>query len=280
MVTVFTNVPALVSARALGVAEALFAQANERLSTGKRINRPSDDVGGFSISSRLSSRVALLEAAEAGVQDGISLVQTADAGIQTILTSLKRMKVLAQNSMSGTATTADRSANNVEFQDLVQEINRIASTTAFNARILLNGAFAPGVGSIRLQLGPEANSFTTLHIKTLNAKALGVDDENVLTVAAASAALIAVDKAESAARTEAANVGGKNRRLENALDFLEDQQTALAVGISGHVDADIAQETINRTRAEILKDMSASSLVQARSFPSDSVRILLGISVQ
>jgi flagellin len=281
MVTVFTNVPALVSARALGVADALFSQANERISTGRRINRPSDDVGGFSISDRLRSRVVVLEGARAGVLDGLSLVQTADAGIESILKSLQRMQVLARNSMSGTATSADRTANNNEFQSLVSEITRVASTTEFNGRILLNGAFRTGVATLRLQLGPEAGSFTALNIRTLNSTALGLADENVSTVLAASAALITVTSALNViVRPEAGNVGGRRRRIENALEFLDDQRTALATGISAHVDADIAQELINRTRAQILRDMSSSSLVQAQNFRADSVRVLLGIGAR
>lgn len=278
MVSVYTNVPALRAARGLAVAQSLFDQATQRLSTGLRINTPGDDPGGFAISTRLRSRVKALEAAEANVQDGLSLAQTADSGIETIIDLLQEMRTLAVQSLSSTATTADRSAHNAQFQDLITEITRIASTTEFNGKVLLNGAFATGVATLKLQLGPEAGSFTTLNIRTLNSTALGVADENVSTQVAASAAIVAVDSALDIVLVEAGKVGGKVTRLETAAQYLEDQQLALETGISGHMDADIATETVNLTRSSILRDLAASTLAQTRGFPADAVRILLGIS--
>lgn len=284
MTNVYTNVPALLSARGLAAAESLYAQSTYRLSTGLRVNTPGDDPAGFAISTRLRSRIYALESAEVNVQDGLSLAQTASEGVEAIIGLLQEMRTFAIQSLSGTATTADRNANNVQFQDLVQEINRIASTTEFNGKVLLNGSYAVGTATITLQLGPESGSWTALNIADLKATALGVadetvtDDDPVAAQTAASAAIIAVDDALDTVTEEAGKVGGKMTRLEHAADFLESQQAALAIGVSGHLDADVAAETINFTRASILRDMSASMLAQTRAFPSNTIRIILGIA--
>jgi len=134
-----TNIPALLARRELGTATNRVTKSLERLSSGLRINRASDDSAGLTIAENLRAQVIGLDRAVANAQDGISLIQTAEGALAENNNILQRIRQLSVQAANGTLTSRDRSAIQNEVNQLVDEIDRIAETTEFNSIKLLNG---------------------------------------------------------------------------------------------------------------------------------------------
>ena len=142
MTTINTNVSSLIAKNAIGENERAMSQAMTRLSTGSRINSARDDAAGLAISQRMSSQISGLNMAARNANDAISMLQTAEGATKEISSMLGRMRELGVQAASGTYTTSDRSALNLEFQALMTEIERIADTTEWNGDKLLAGSVA------------------------------------------------------------------------------------------------------------------------------------------
>jgi flagellin len=155
--TIQTNVASLNAQRNLNASQNTLATSLQRLSTGLRINSAKDDAAGLGISERMSSQIKGLNQAQRNANDGISLAQTAEGALQTSSDILQRIRELTVQSMNGSNTAADRSALNTEVQQLSQELQRVATTTQFNGKNLLDGTF--GVASF--QVGANANQTIT-----------------------------------------------------------------------------------------------------------------------
>jgi flagellin len=155
--TIQTNVASLNAQRNLSASQNSLATSLQRLSTGLRINSAKDDAAGLGISERMTSQIKGLNQAQRNANDGISLAQTAEGALQTSSDILQRIRELTVQSMNGSNTAADRSALNTEVQQLSQELQRVATTTQFNGRNLLDGTF--GVASF--QVGANANQTIT-----------------------------------------------------------------------------------------------------------------------
>ena len=166
-----TNVASLNSQRSLNMSQASLSTSLQRLSSGLRINSAKDDAAGLAISTRMSSQITGLNQASRNANDGISLAQTAEGGLQSITDSLQRMRELSVQASNATNTATDRAALQQEVDTLVQQINTVASQTAFNGVKLLDGTF----NAQSFQVG--ANSGEALTISSLasaKADALGV----------------------------------------------------------------------------------------------------------
>ena len=142
-----TNIPALLATRHQGIAHNRITKSLERLSSGLRINRASDDAAGLTIAENLHAQVGGLNRAVANAQDGISLIQTAEGALSESNNILQRMRELAVQSANGTLTSRDRIAVQNEVNQLINELDRIADTTEFNSIKLLNGNVGALVGS-------------------------------------------------------------------------------------------------------------------------------------
>jgi flagellin len=139
MSVINTNTAANISALAISINEREMERAMERLSTGKRINSAKDDAAGLAISDRMGAQISGLNQAVRNANDAISLLQTADGATQEISNMLTRMRDLAVQSASGTYTTTDQTALNLEFGELLNEIDRIAANTEWNGAAILGG---------------------------------------------------------------------------------------------------------------------------------------------
>src|ERR687885_597757 len=133
------NINALDAQRNLSMTGVSLSKSIERLSSGLRINRAADDAAGLSISEKLRSQVKGLNQAVRNAQDGISMIQTAEGGLNETHSILQRMRELAVQASNDTLTDTDRGAIASELTSLNTEINRIATTTEFNTKKLLNG---------------------------------------------------------------------------------------------------------------------------------------------
>ncbi|MGL5336893.1 MAG: flagellin, partial [Enterovibrio sp.] len=151
-VTVNTNVSAMTAQRYLNKATNDLNTSMERLASGRRINSAKDDAAGLQISNRLTSQARGLDVAMRNANDGISIAQTAEGAMQESTSVLQRMRDLALQSANGTNGPSERIAINQELTALVDELNRIAETTSFGGRRLLNGTF----GDAAFQIGADA----------------------------------------------------------------------------------------------------------------------------
>ncbi|WP_158117178.1 flagellin [Vibrio cincinnatiensis] len=166
--TVNTNVSALMTQRHLNNATERLNQSLERLSSGSRINRAKDDAAGLQISNRLVTQMRGLEVAVRNANDGVSIMQTAEGAMQETTALLQRMRDLSLQSANGSNSLAERRALQEEMNALDDEINRIAETTSFAGRKLLNGSF----GQSSFQIGAAAGEAVSLSLKNMRSDTL------------------------------------------------------------------------------------------------------------
>ncbi|USP05779.1 flagellin [Vibrio sp. LQ2] len=169
-ITVNTNVSALVAHRHLNTATDLLNQSLERLSSGKRINSAKDDAAGLQISNRLESQMRGLDVAVRNANDGISIMQTAEGAMQETTNLLQRMRDLSLQSANGSNSKAERVALQEEMGALNDEMNRIAETTSFGGRKLLNGSF----GQTSFQIGASSGEAVQVSLKNMRSDDLNM----------------------------------------------------------------------------------------------------------
>ncbi|WP_425653851.1 flagellin [Vibrio campbellii] len=168
-ITVNTNVAALVAQRHLTSATDMLNQSMERLSSGKRINSAKDDAAGMQISNRLQSQMRGLDVAVRNANDGISIMQTAEGAMNEVTNIMQRMRDLSLQSANGSNSKAERTALQEEVTALNDELNRIAETTSFGGRKLLNGSF----GKSAFQIGAASGEAVQVELKSMRSD--GID---------------------------------------------------------------------------------------------------------
>ncbi|EGQ8961047.1 flagellin [Vibrio parahaemolyticus] len=167
-ITVNTNVAALVAQRHLTSATDMLNQSMERLSSGKRINSAKDDAAGLQISNRLQSQMRGLDVAVRNANDGISIMQTAEGAMSEVTNIMQRMRDLSLQSANGSNSQAERTALQEEVTALNDELNRIAETTSFGGRKLLNGTF----GKSSFQIGAASGEAVQIELKSMRTDGL------------------------------------------------------------------------------------------------------------
>ncbi|MCG0034125.1 flagellin [Vibrio parahaemolyticus] len=167
-ITVNTNVAALVAQRHLTSATDMLNQSMERLSSGKRINGAKDDAAGLQISNRLQSQMRGLDVAVRNANDGISIMQTAEGAMNEVTNIMQRMRDLSLQSANGSNSQAERTALQEEVTALNDELNRIAETTSFGGRKLLNGTF----GKSSFQIGAASGEAVQIELKSMRTDGL------------------------------------------------------------------------------------------------------------
>lgn len=171
MTVINTNVSATLASNAINRNDRAMTTSMERLSTGLRINSASDDAAGLAIAARMRSQVDGLEQASRNANDGISMIQVAEGAVSEISNILGRMKELAVQSASGTYSATDRTALNLEFQQLITEVDRIAKNTTWNGMTILDGGgtfthTGAAAESIALQVGAGSGQTMSINFKS------------------------------------------------------------------------------------------------------------------
>lgn len=263
----------------------------ERLSTGLRINRASDDAAGLGVSENLRTQVKGTAQAMRNAQDGIAAISTAEGAANEISDILQRMRELAVQSANDTLTSTERAYTNQEYQQLISEIDRIAEVTNYNGMKLIsssgnNANERFGIGSAGSALWIDANAVygsdsITVTIDTLTTSSLGAGSGNLLSVTtltsqdAAVAAIRALDESIDSVNTMRSNMGAFINRLEHAINNLSVSNTNQQSAESIIRDADFAFESAQFTRNQILSQSGTSMLAQA-NMSTQSVLQLLG----
>ena len=274
MSVINTNITALIGQNNLSNSQAMLAKAQERLSSGLRINSAADDAAGQAIANRMSAQITGMQQAQRNTNDGISLAQTMEGGLNQISDNLQRIRELATQAANDTNTKEDRDSIKLEIDQRVAEITRVAEATSFNGTKLLNDSTV----TLNIQVG--ANTATgvdklAIDLTDATASGLGVGALTVDTFSNAQTTIDAVDAALQTIDDSRATLGATINRFESVLENLTTDVTNLSEARSRIQDADYAVEVSNMTRAQILQQAGTSMLAQANQTPQ-SVLSLLG----
>lgn len=275
------NISALVTQGALYQTNANLSKSLERLSTGLRINRSSDDAAGLAISENLRTQVRGVSQAQKNAQDGIAALNIAEGAANEISAVLQRMRELAVQSANDTLTSTERSYTHQEFSALRSEIDRIAAVTNYNKRTLISNT-ANRFGSVGANvLWVDANNTVgsdslTITIGTLTTAMLStnLNTRDITTQANAVLAISEVDAALNSVNSVRANIGAYVNRLEHAVNNLMVSETNQAAAESSIRDVDFASETTSFTRNQILMQSATAMLSQANMIPSSVLGLL------
>ena len=283
-ITINSNISSLKAQRQLALSSDSLGRVFERLSSGQRINRASDDAAGLAIADSLRASQRVATVAIRNANDGISTIAIADGALGQIGNVLSRLAELAEQSANGTYSTSQRSALQNEFVALGSEIERIAVTTTFNGVTLLSGT-----SQIVLQVGfnSQSTSQVTLSGVTGTLAGLGLAGLNLSALTysinaesvdgAQSASRFALDAVNGAIGSLAVlrgNLGAVESRLSVAINNLSVARENFAAAESRIRDVDVASEAAELTRNNILQQAGAAVLAQANQQPQLALSLL------
>jgi flagellin len=267
------NLTAMNSNRMLGITTSTQAKSTEKLSSGYKVNRAADDAAGLAISEKMRRQIKGLTQASTNAQDGISCVQTAEGALAEVHDMLQRMNTLAVQASNDTMTSADRGYLDQEVQALVSEINRVASTTTFNEKNLLDGTFT----GKNLQVGAESGQFIGISIKKMSASNIGITGVSVSggNNTLAEAAISKIKVALASVSSQRADLGAIQNRLEHTIKNLDNVVENTTAAESQIRDTDMAKEMVQFSNNNILAQAGTSMLAQANQ-SNQNVLSLLG----
>jgi flagellin len=221
----------------------------------------------------MRAQIRGLAQAERNANDGISLVQTAEGALNETSGILIRMRELAVQSSTGTLGDEERGYLDNEFSQLVDEIDRISAVTDFNGTQLLDGSAS---GGINIQVGTAAGSDNQISVSVTDSSAsgIGVDGLSIASAAGAQAALATIDTAISTVSETRGSLGAAQNRLSITVNNLATQRENTAAANSRIRDVDVAAETVDMTRSQILMQAGTSVLAQANQLPSLALSLL------
>ncbi len=255
------NLRAMNSNRMLNITAGQQSKSSEKLSSGYKINRAADDAAGLAISEKMRRQVRGLTQASANAQDGISCVQTAEGALNEVHDMLQRMNELAVKAANGTNQTEDQKFIQDEVDQLVSEINRVAETTTFNEKNLLDGSFT----SIGLQVGAEGTSGNKINmtISAMSAGGIGVSGLSVSSASAATGSISTVKAAIKSVSTMRSALGAIQNRLEHTIKNLDNVVENTTAAESQIRDTDMATEMVKYSNNNILAQAGQAMLAQS-----------------
>ena len=259
-----TNVQSLAAQRTLGLQRGEMNHQLEKLASGERIVRAGDDAAGLAISEKFRAEIRSTRQAARNTQDAISLVQVAEGGLNEISNIMIRMRELSIQSASDTLSDVERGFTNKEVQNLKAEVDRIASSTRYNGVDLLTGQ-GPNL-EFRVGTGPDQHrdriAYDTAQINSTSGF-LGVDDVSTATRDQSQQNLDKIDRALAMVSSNRANLGAMQNRLSSTMNNLMVMDENISAANSRIRDADIALETAELTKRNILTQAGVSTLAQA-----------------
>jgi flagellin len=275
-----TNVASLNAQRHLYDTTTRFSKSMERLSSGLRINRSGDDAAGLAISESLKSDIRALQQASRNAADGISLVQTAEGSLDEVNSILLRLRELAEQAATETLGEDERVYLNNEFQELLDEINRISLTAEFNGIKLLDGT----VQTLEVQVGIGTDAATSAVSIDLNqamsAQALDLTATFTSITGTngdgARMAIGLITEATGVVSSMRANFGAAQNRFETSIRNIGMTAENLAAANSRIRDVDVALETSTMTSLQILQQAGVSILAQANMTSQLALNLLQG----
>ena len=265
------NISALNNHRQMGINQMGAQRSMEKLSSGLRINRAGDDAAGLAISEKMRAQVRGLDQASRNSQDGISLIQTAEGALNETHSILQRMRELVVQGANDTNTSDDRAEIQNELNQLMSEIDRISTDTAFNTQNLLGGSFAA-----TLQVGANDGQIINFSISSMSSSGLSIGGTaiQVSTNALASSSMSTLDAAIKTVSTQRSQLGALQNRLEHTINNLNTSAENLQAAESRIRDVDMAREVMSMTKNNILSQASQAMLAQANQAPQAVLQLL------
>jgi len=280
------NISAMITHGAVFKANRGLSVSLERLSTGLRINRSSDDAAGLAISENLRTQVRGVAQARRNAMDGIGALNIAEGAANEVSEILQRMRELAIQSANDTLTSTERGYTNQEFRALIDEIQRIANVTNYNGMKLIadstvGGRF--GAGTVGSALWIDANSTygndsITITLDTLSTGTTGLGIANLVisTQTSAAAAIADLSGAINTVNSMRASIGAYVNRIEHAVNNLIVSETNQQAAESNIRDVDFASETTQFVKNQILTQSAMAMLSQANMVPSTVLGLIGG----
>ncbi len=270
-----TNTASLNAQRNLMGTKMGLDKSLERLSSGYRINRAGDDAAGLAISENLRAQIRGLKQASRNAQDGVSLVQVAEGSLNEISSILIRLRELSVQAASDTIGPVERQFLNVEYDQLVSEIDRIADGTEFNGTQLLSGTGSILDFQVGTRNDPNIDRLSFDASKAdANSAALGVNLTSVADKASAQNTLSALDQAIVSVSALRADFGAIQNRLTSTISNLAVSVENMSSANSRIRDVDVAEETAEMTRNNILLQAGTSVLAQANNTAQTALGLL------
>ena len=266
------NIAALNTYRQFSNANAAQGKSMEKLSSGLRINNAGDDAAGLAISEKMRGQIRGLDMASKNAQDGVSLIQTAEGALNETHSILQRMRELAVQGANDTNTADDRGEIQKELNQLMSEMDRIATDTQFNTQTL----FSTGTFQATLQVGANNGQVITFSIAAMSSGALTLSTSNISvgTNALASTAISDIDTAIKAVSSERSKFGALQNRLEHTINNLNTSSENLTAAESRIRDVDMAKEMMAQTKNSILSQAAQAMLAQANQQPQGVLQLL------
>lgn len=279
-IVVNTNMSALMAQKNVYNATSALGKTMQKLSTGMRINSAGDDAAGLSLSEKLKSNINSSDVVKNNALTGINMLQTAEGDLGIIQENLQRMRDLAVQAANGVYSSSERKMLNTEFQTRISEINRIGVSSKFSDLALMDGTLT----AADLQIGTDssANSridissaFTRIAASTIGASGPNYLEDAVITTAAmARTAINIVDSAMSTISLKRSNIGATINRLNSTVTRIDVRKENLSSANSVIRDTDIASETANLTKLQILQQSSGILLKQANQSTQMALSLL------
>ena len=262
-----TNTHAMTAASHLGTSESMLGKSLARLSSGSKIVNPADDAAGLAVSMRLDAQIQRLNAAKSNVGNAISFTQTQDGYLKKIAKALDRMSELSILAQDVTKSDADRGLYDAEFQQLTEYVTSAASKD-FNGVSLFSAA------SLNVTIDSEGGSFPMAGIDMSVATYSNAVAADVTTTTTAIAALTAVKAAITQLATDRATIGAYQSRMNFTAEQLTVSKENLSAASSRIQDVDVAEESTQYARYNILVQSGTAMLAQANQLPQSALRLL------
>jgi len=280
------NISAIFGNRQLSIDNAMLDKNMEKLSSGMKINRAGDDASGLAVSEKMRAQIRGLNQALRNTQDGVSFIQTSEGYLQEVGNSLQRIRELAVQGANGIYSNEDRGYIQVEVKQMVDEINRIASSAQFNGLKMLTGMFAKEtaestpISEMYLQVGANMDERVRVTIGTMTSIALGVQNEatqkivSVSTQDEANLTIGIIDQALSKVNSERSNLGAYQNRLESATHSIMIGTENLQAAESRIRDTNMAKESSLLAKNRVLSQAATAMLAQANQQPQTVLQLL------
>lgn len=262
-----TNVQAQTAASNLQSSQAMLSKSLSRLSSGSKIVNPADDAAGLAVASRLDAQVSRLDAAKSNVGNAISFTQVQDGFMKKIAKAFDRMSELAILAQDVTKSDADRDLYNSEFYQLIQYVNNTASKD-------FNGVSLFSTTPLNVTVDSEGGTFTMNGIDMAATSYTAVSTQVISTTGAAATALATVKSAINQLATDRANIGAYQSRLNYTSEQLVVTKENLTAASSRIKDVDVAEESTQYARYNILVQSGTAMLAQANQLPQSVLRLL------
>ncbi|MBF0414945.1 MAG: flagellin FliC [Magnetococcales bacterium] len=275
--TLASNIISLAVQRGINKTSQALGQSYLRLSTGLRVNSAGDDPSGIGIAARMTAKIGGLAQASKNVNDGISLTQIADTALSETVNSLQRIRDLAVAAKSSTASSGDRASMQTEVNLMISEINRLASTTKFNGYTIISST----TRYFSFQIGPDQGNTLLMTVKGASVGTLGLGTNGTSAVVSGAAAptyasktILLVDSALDSVSSIRATLGGAQTRFLSIINQINGMSDAYTSAKSSIMDANVASETANLTRNNILQQAGIAVLAQANLQPQTLLQLL------